>query len=266
MSIAAIVPIGDPRVSGYGNNLAVCLRSMVEFADVVILAQSRPAWDVIGQYTGDAKNVILISRPDNWFTNGYNGHTIDSNLSEAVGVAKELGITSALYMSSNWYIPTGSRDGLREQCESVKGWDYLYRGDQLGNRLFSASKRLPMIIEIASEYRYEFYGDKLAGSDIMVKRGDYSDNDYRMVIDVPFEITYEDMATKMNYKRCYADNLPKRNPVFSWDYWHKYFTDQLSRKYLSDLELDIFGKTIAYNTKPDYLSALFLQEAGYANN
>ena len=95
-------------------------------------------------------------------------------------------------------------------------------------------------------------------------RGNFQDKNDVMVIDVPFEITLDDLRYKMNFVRCYADELSKRKPTFDWSFWERYYLDKFKDKQPIDLPLDEYGQEIAANTKPEYLSHYFLRELSYA--
>ena len=144
MTIAAIIPIGDPRLNGYGNNLFTCLQSVVDFVDFTIIVQSHPAADALEPYLKPFENIYLISEESTWFKDGiYDGEQVDYSQHEALVWAKMLGATHVVYLSSNWYIPKSSQIPLRQYIEGLKEFGYLHRGDQLGGMLFGASKQLP---------------------------------------------------------------------------------------------------------------------------
>ena len=229
MTLAAIVPIGDPRVNGYGNNLDACLRSMSEFADMVILVQSHPARSILQPYING--NIELVSDVSTWFPHGvYDPLRFNRNVRMGEDVARSAGADLFIVLSSNWYIPATNREALRIWCDEVETWAWVYRGNQLAGQLFSASKRLPMIWRRGSGCYYTFSPDGLQTPEgfVTVERGDFHEYDNEMIIDVPLEITLDDMAGKMNFFRCYHDDLPKRNPVFDWEYWHRYFLGKMS--------------------------------------
>lgn len=265
--IAVIVPIGDPRLYGYGNVLSACLQSIDDFADLTILVQSQPAISALQPYALNLRNVKVISNSQTWFKDDiYDGKLIDRNLFYGAETARLAGADIIIYFSSNWYIPEGSQAGLRKYCNEITDFGYLYRGDQLANRLFSASKRLPMIVRAEADIHYLFSADKLINSNWKhdVKRGDYSKYDDIMIVDVPFEITRQDLTDKQNFTRCYTDVLPKRDPTFKWDYWHNYYSIRFAVKRPCHYPLDKYGQIIAANSKPEYLSHLFLKELSYA--
>lgn len=264
--IAGIVLIGDPKLYGYGNVLAECLQSFDDFCDLVILVQSHKAFDYLQSYVRPLTNTQVISNKSTWFKDGYDGKQLDRNIDIGMNFAQEQGAKIAIVLSSNWYIPERSRTALRDTCETCDGWDYLYRGDQLAGQLFSASKRLPMIIQIGSEYHYKFSSDGLENEykKIPTRRGDFSSHNDSMIIDVPFEITLDDLEGKLNFVRCYHDELVKRDPVFSWDFWNSYYIAKFKDKRHTNMQLDEYGARIAANTKPEYLSHLFLREIDYA--
>ena len=95
---------------------------------------------------------------------------------------------------------------------------------------------------------------------VSVESGDYSKYNGEMVVDVPFEITLADLEGKLNFFRCYHDDLPKRNPVFDWNYWHPYFTAKMSKWKMADMPLDKYGLMVAEASQPEYLSHQFLCE------
>ena len=259
MTIAAIVPIGDQRVNGYGNNLDACLRSMSEFADMVFLVQSHPARAILQPYVNG--NIELISNPSTWFPLGiYDPVRFNRNV--RIGEEAAAGADVFIVLSSNWYIPKASREALRRRCNAVQTWDYAYRGNQLAGQLFSASKRLPMIWRLGSGCYYTFSPDGLQTPEgfTTVESGDYSEYDGEMIVDVPLEITLEDYEGKMNFFRCYANDLPKRSPVFDWDYWHRYSLGKMQGWSNYPGVLDEYGQAIADASKPEYLSLLFLRE------
>jgi len=261
MTLAAIVPIGDPRVNGYGNNLAVCLRSMAEFADMVILVQSHPAASALYPFLTDT--ISLISNEATWFPNGvYDGRRFNKNVRIGETAAKQDGADVFILLTSNWYIPESSREALRIRCDETMGWDWAYRGNQLAGKLFSASKRLPAIWRDGSGCYPTLSPDGMQTpvGFVSVESGDYSGYDDEMIVDVPLEITLINMAGKMNFFRCYHDDMPKRNPVFDWDYWHPYYTAKMRYWKPTDIQLDEYGQAIADASKPEYLSHLFLKE------
>lgn len=261
MTLAAIVPIGDPRVNGYGNNLSVCLQSMAEFADMVILVQSHPAASALYPFLSDT--ISLISNESTWFSNGvYDGRQFNRNVRIGETAAKQEGADVFIVLSSNWYIPEASRFDLRIRCEMTKTWDWVYRGNQLAGQLFSASKRLPMVWRDGSGCVYTFSPDGLQTPDgfVAVERGDYSEYDNEMIVDAPLEITLADLEGKMNFFRCYHDDLPKRNPVFDWNYWKPYYRQKMSDWKTSVRPLDQYGEAIAEASRPEYLSHMYLAE------
>src|SRR5512139_1352774 len=100
MTIAAIIPIGDPRLHGYGNVLAECLQSIDDFADLTILVQSHPAKDALYPYIRTLRNVMVISDFSTWFVGGiYDGRQIDRNLDAGLDLAQGYGAQSVIYLS-----------------------------------------------------------------------------------------------------------------------------------------------------------------------
>ena len=79
MILAAIVPIGNPRINGYGNNLSACLQSMADLADMVILVQSHNARSALYPFVNGKTK--LVSNEKTWFRNGiYDRHQFNRNV------------------------------------------------------------------------------------------------------------------------------------------------------------------------------------------
>lgn len=265
--IAGIVPVCDPKLYGYGNVLAECLKSFDDFADMVVLVQSHDALDNLRPYLEPLQKTIAISDESTWYKGGiYDPKQTDQNVEIGIEYAKQRGADVIIILSSNWYIPERSRDGLYNVCRGVDDWDYIYRGDQLAGTLLSASKRIPAIIKIGSDFHFGFSTDYLENFNtrIPVRAGDYSSHNDSMIVDAPFEITLDDLAAKMNFIRCYNDVIPKRNPIFDWDFWEPYYLLKFRDKRHTNMKLDEYGKRIAANSKPEYLSHYFLRELNYA--
>lgn len=266
--IAAIVPIGDPRVNGYGHVLDTCLSSISEFADLVVIVQNQQAVSALYKYIDriSRKNIETISDPLTWFTGGrYDGEMFNKNIEIGEEYAANQGADVFITLSSNWYIPRTSMVRLRMRCETVETWDYIYRGNQVGGRIFSASKRLPMVWRDTSGCRYSYSPDGLntPGGFIPVERGDYSKYDGEMVIDVPFELTLSELEGRLNFFRCYHDNLPKRNPVFDWGYWEPYYLDKMQDwKIFYRITAEQYADEIRDGTRADYVGAHLMGKLG----
>jgi len=145
---------------------------------------------------------------------------------------------------------------LREKCENLEGnWGWYNLADQLGDQLSDAGARGPFIIRRGT-YRNGI--DSIEGDmeRIMNERGDFGAGD---VVDVQLEMPIVDLEAKMNYIRCYHDLLPKRNPVFDWPYWKKYYIWKMGNKPGWGQPLEHYGRLIADATRDDYVSAEVLR-------
>ena len=267
MKISILVPLGDLSKYGYANVFAECLQSMVEFADNVILYQSYHDATVHG-FIDKYKSVRVITGKANP-ADYLNWQEIDDGLYKAKIMA--VGYYEAdvvIYMGSDWYIPRSSFQSLYDVCEIMGDWAWLYKGNQLASRTFSASKRLPAIVRTneANICSYTPSRDRLVTPDgaYYSERGDFQAFNKQMIVDVPFEYTLEDLEGKMNAKRCYADLLPKRKPVFDWDFWKRYYVKRMQDWQSIGIWPDPYGYAISDKSQPDYLSHYFLKELNYA--
>jgi len=268
MKLAAIVPIGSLAEKGYQHVFEPCIRSIAEFADAVYLVQSindnRNLWQLEGLY-----NVNVISNPSTWFDGDYDGKQINRNLDLGCQAAKNNGADIAILMTSNCYIPVDSAYLLRWAINHIRSpFNFYYRGNFVAGKLFKPSKRLPYILNLSyfPETRFSFDPDGLFcdGEFISPSYGDFSQMEFETVIDVPLEMTLDELTDKLNFVRCYSDALPKRNAVFDWNYWKPYMIGKIAACTPSDKPLDKYGLEIARIIRDDFISHEILRELDYA--
>jgi hypothetical protein len=276
MKLAAICPIGNLNRMGYQNVAEPCINSMAEFADRVYLVQSMrddddaflwalDRWNnievVAGWHTYMARNVDGTQR--------FNSMRILENCNVGLKEAREEGCDAAVVLFSNNYIPEPSMEPLKRALKTMLSrgdpWAWHYRMDQLAGQLFHASVMMPFLVNLHSRPLMRIAFDAITDEQGVwkMKRGNFSECDGRAIVDVQLEMTVEDLAEKMNFIRCYADLVPKRSPVFSWDgYWRKYYIEKFKRKAKSDAPLSPTGQRIAELCEPDFVSREVLGALG----
>jgi len=93
---------------------------------------------------------------------------------------------------------------------------------------------------------------------VWMERGDFRP-DAPPVVDVQLEMTVEDLADKMNFIRCYSDLVPKRKPVFEWDYWFPYYVKKFEAKRRAGAGGGATFSAIARKSRPEFVSHRVLE-------
>ena len=264
MKLAIIVPVPDLTRFGYGRIAAECIGSMARIADVVHLMSSTrgdTAWQIARKYS----NVFLNSNESTWFARTPEGeewfdpYKVMENTNLMLGRLREAHYDVAACLMCNQYIPEAGE--FYQHCyqmleKDIPGY-WVYRMDQLGNQLFHASVKVPFIINLHSSTSARWSTDATAWDDGLIsrmERGNYTVLDAISVVDVQLEITREELAAKQNYIRCYHDILPKRKPVFEWDYWFPYYVDKFQKKLPAGTVTDPIGLAIAAKSESGFVS------------
>jgi len=272
MKIAAIVPIGYLDRMGYQHVWYECVGSIASFADHVYLVSSvREPGAVFTQ-----SNVTLISDEATWFARTpegaewFDAYRVMENVNSAAHLAASEGYDVGICLMVNNYVPDGTGKWLRACCEGMllKGFafEYLYRQDQLGDQLFSASVRLPFIVNLHLQY-VRFSADSLEvggslGDLYMMERDDFRASDFEAIVDVQLEMTVDDLREKQTFIRNYRDLVPKRPAGWDWDYWRHYYVEKFRQKRRAGTVTDPTGLAIAAKSRPDFVSHEVLGELG----
>jgi hypothetical protein len=123
---------------------------------------------------------------------------------------------------------------------------------------------MPFIFNTTIPNPYEFGIDSIRHNVDVIpwEYGQWQTHTDEAMVDVPLEMSVEDLADKLNDFRCYHDLMPKRNPVFDWSYWRGYYSHKFGQKSVSGEELSPMGKRIAAISQPHFVSHTVLQEIG----
>jgi len=266
MKLAIIVPVPDLTKFGYGRIAAECIGSMARIADKVELMSSTRNSDAAWRISCKYDNVFLKSYTSTWFSRTPEGeewfdpYKVMENTNLMLDRLREAHYDVAACLMCNQYIPEAHHEGFYQHCyrmlENIMSWSWIHRMDQLGDQLFRASARVPFIINLHMP-ALRWSTDALARRSTMLarmERGDYAHQDNVSVVDVQLEVTREELAAKQNYIRCYHDILPKRKPVFEWDYWFPYYVDKFRKKHRAGIVTDPVGLAIAAKSEPGFVS------------
>lgn len=268
MKLAGLCPIGSLADYGYQHVYWECIASQAQLCDEVFLFQSLDDPRNLPELLAAFQNVRLIS---NEFTLAPGGvYSVDHSKQRAQYDQKyirDAGFDVVLLLSSNWYISETRLEGVRRWCDSFYafgepvGW--IYRSDQLSDRLFHSSKRLPYLLRAdsypTSWLSYVPDGAFEWGELKNVESGNFSDYDQWSLIDVPMEMTLNELKAKIDFVRGYHDILPKRPEVFEWEYWQRYYFSKFKQKKMSAEKLSPTGKAIADKHRSDFVSEELLR-------
>jgi len=264
VKLAIIVPVPDLTRFGYGRIAAECIGSMARIADRVYLVSSSRNDEAACQVDCKYKNVFLSSNASTRFSRTPDGdewfdpYKVMENCNLGMREAKRDGYDVAACLMCNQYIPEASEFYQRcyRMLEYNTAWDWVFRMDQLGDQLFHSSVRVPFIVNLGkAQPQLRWSTDSLyTTGTVKMQRGDYAHQDHISIVDAQLEVTREELAAKQNYIRCYHDILPKRNPVFEWDYWFPYYVNKFRQKSPAGTVTDPAGVAIAKKSKPGFVS------------
>ena len=215
-------------------------------------------------------NLHYISNQDTWFQLDDDGDEIFDIWKVIDNVNYGLGLASmssdcAIVLEVNQYVPPGSIDRLRRNCEKacadgeLFGW--YFRGDYLAGQMFHANLRRPWIFPLPAKVRLTADGVLLDGVNIKLPhlRGNWPEENSGMVIDAQLELTPKDWEAKLNFIRCYKELEPSRSAVFEWDYWFPYMVNKYRKKHMGG-EMDEIGLKLFARRQPDFVSFMVLSE------
>jgi len=276
MKIGIQLPILTITDFGYQYNADISFRSLSKFADKVYCRLNSPINDELLTFKKKYRNIILISNKytqsiDN---NGNLIYNLDKNQIGNRYVLDQMrkdGIDLALNIHINQYIPEHAFESLRKQCQNIlienKPYGWLYKRYQLKDKLFHADVRLPWILNLQYKkplfYSPDSISDKFGTILASIQTGDFRRYNKEAIVDVPMELTLEDLKKIVLFTKNMAELRSKKKVQFERGFNEekqlKYYVDKFSAKYPSFEELDEIGKLIRENDNPDFLSHIILK-------
>jgi len=271
MKIAVVCALGWLDRNGYQHVYRECIGSMAEFAEVVYLVQSTRNRTGIAELMQLYPNIIHIADKRTWFSDYDDEHEItyplfhNRNLGIGMQAASMDGAECILGMQSNWYIPHANMTALRARCEAVirdsKDCAWLYRSTQYAGTLFHVSHHVKFIVN--PKHPECMVPGKVADKahKLFPPANQYAELEKTNVVDVPLEMTLEDLENIWNWYKCY-DGRVGGSMVFKWETFRKIY--QRSSRILSVCPVNPngAGALIARNSRPDFVSHIILRDMG----
>lgn len=277
MRIAVLCSTGPLDRYGYQHIYSPVIENLSAFATRVYLYSTTRSRENVDGLLARLSNVEYVSNEATWFDADDSGvkvfklTKIYDNLNLALEHARRDGMDCSFTISINQYIPENTWDGLRKLCQDMltteRPFEWFYRRSQLGNRLFHTDTRQPHLfnLQIDNPYRHACYDaieHRHTHQRHKISRVDSLSNlrakDHIATVDCPLEMTLQDMADKMDFIRCYSDVNPEAEPNFDWNTYFPYYAKKFSSKIISQDPLDATGKTIARNSRGDFVSWVIL--------
>lgn len=271
MKVSVVCAVGWLSSHGYQNVSSTCIGSMAEFADTVYLVQSTRDRRGVDELMHAYQNIIHIADRRTWFSDYEDEHEItfpyfhNRNLAIGMQTAAHDGAECILGMHNNWYIPRRNMAALRARCEATirngKPFEWLNRGMQLAHVLFHTSHHVPFIVnpKFPEHIVAGKVGDK--ARKFMPSANRYKTEDSTMVVDVPLEMTMEDLAAVWDFSFCYNGRVGGSR-VFRWETFRPIYHAGIRKKAVSNEPLDSIGEIIARNSRPDFVSHIMLKDFG----
>jgi len=276
MKIGIQLPILTITDFGYQYNADISFRSLSKFADKVYCRLNSPINDELLTFKKKYRNIILISNKytqsiDN---NGNLIYNLDKNQIGNRYVLDQMrkdGIDLALNIHINQYIPEHAFESLRKQCQNIlienKPYGWLYKRYQLKDKLFHADVRLPWILNLQYKkplfYSPDSISDKFGTILASIQTGDFRRYNKEAIVDVPMELTLEDLKKIVLFTKNMAELRSKKKVQFEHGFNKenqlKYYIDKFSAKYPSSEKLEDYGNKIAQNAKSNFLSKEILK-------
>ena len=254
--IGIVCPVGPVDRWGYQRNLAECVGSFCEFADLVVLVQSHEEAAGLGELAGRYGNLSVLANEQTWFHDGrYRAERVAFNRNLGADALRQVGCSSILHLDCNWYIPESSRAELRKACGEAQGVRWLFRGCQVGKWLFSPGMRLPNLHGPGARMALD---DDSAispdGATVRRESGFWPERGGQMVVDTELEVTWGELEERMNFVRCYADLAVDRSPVFDRRFWQAFYRRKYASRKRSGFELGKVGQAIAARHEAKFVS------------
>jgi hypothetical protein len=275
VKVAVIIPVGWIDRWGYERYLYECVGSFAHYADATILAGSHRETPGVKALLSACPRTAFVCDARTWFSLDAGGNEVFDfnrvNAAEnvALDVAREAGCDVALQASSNWYVTGSAWERIATRCTTMLLSDApyapLYIRYQLGGVLFHCNLMYPWIVNLRRDWRFVPVASvRGTGGGMMLEYDDYSAFDGEAVVDVPLEITVDELRDKTTYNRGYHDLSPKHPETFDWDYWRAYYVKKFGLKVRTHERPAGIGETIAAASRPEFVSNIVLRELGRA--
>ncbi len=277
MRIAISLATGPTHKWGYQHIYNECLSSQAEFADRVYLVQSTDDDTGIPEVLSKHSNIVFISNPSTWHHRPGETDEIMTtvpnmtefhmrNLTIGRYAAFRDGYRVVISSHTNWYIPRGNIDNLREYCERFHSTGQLtgklWLMAQFANRLWGPPASGDFLCNLTSMDKMEVwnYYPRLKFDRALAGTVPQNIEDICLV-DCPYEMTPDEFGSNQ-----------LRWPEYRTPHWdaEEYITrcaERLNRigfLHNGDLDLDYWGQLIATKSDPSFLSHSILEAIDHA--
>lgn len=275
MKLAVVCPIGPLDRFGYQYTYATALESYSLFADVIYLICSSRIGAQIADVSERFPKAVLISDEQTWYSLDEFGQEVfdiyqwDRNLQTGLRQAQQEWMDAAVVVPINAYIPETAialiQSKIRRMLEEDRPFEWVYRRFQLGSKLFIPDAGVPNIINLRlpRPYRVRYdWTESPHGEKIPISY-DHSHPDaaQEAFVDCPMEMTVDDLRDKMSFTKSYSQINPRALPQFDFQvHVTEYYLPKFLRKVMTDDPLDRFGRMIAQNSSPDFVSRYIIRE------
>jgi hypothetical protein len=277
MKIGIFLPVLTVSKYGYQQIYEIIIKNHTEYADVVYLRSNSKIDKKLTNCQAKYSNLKVIANT-NTYTYDKNGNLAYNTTQNTEGnkyVVNQMrsdGVDIAINLSINQYIPDNHWKNIVSQCKMIynnnEPYGYLYKQYQLGDVMFHADIRLPWIINLGHPDMICFASDSIIDSNnIILSRissGNFRRNNSKAIVDVPFEMTMQDLREKNDFTKNYADLRAINGEVSEYTPFDEqerieYYSRKMNKKIISKAKLDEYGILVSQATRPEYISQILLK-------
>ncbi|MBN1450071.1 MAG: hypothetical protein JW963_03575 [Anaerolineales bacterium] len=271
--IAVLIAVGPLDRYGYQHIYMPVLDNLSAFAACIYLCSSTRNRNGVDKFLNLFPNTIYISNENTWLPVNNQGREVFSlyplaeNTNRMVEIARADGMDCVALFSINQYLPEENRKCFLEECLAMisnnEPFRWMYKRIQLGGRLFEIDRRVPFVINLHFPQRIMVEADAVrlpeSGEYYRNTLGDFRDKKSISTVDVPRELTQQDLEELRCFIRNYDETNPGVDPTFIWerDKWRE-VTKYSAKRFSSD-PLSPTGRIIARNSRPDFVSQYLLK-------
>jgi len=273
LKVALLVAVGPLDRYGYQYSYLPVLENLSAFATRIYMTSSTRSRVGIDEVLERFPNIVYKSDESTWFSLDENGNEhfslspLEANSNAMLDLARSDGMDCASIFSINHYLPEENQQAFINDCqnllESGQPFHWLYKRIQLAHQLFEVDRRVPWVINLHYPEKLKIISDTLyfpeSGRSYRSTLGEFQDKNFISSVDVPREMTRQDLEEMRCFIRNYDETNPGVDPTFVWerDGWRE--VKKYSAKQFSPDPLSPTGQIIAQNSRPDFVSQLLLK-------
>jgi len=273
LKVAALVAVGPLDRYGYQHIYMPVLDNLSAFAARVYLCSSTRNRSGVDEILRRFSNVVYVSNENTWLPLDDHGQETFSllplmeNTNKMLEIACADGMDCAVLFSINQYLPEENQRNFLDDCQSMidnnEPFRWMYKRIQLGDRLQIVDRRVPFILNLHYPAVMVIEADSLrlpdSGEYYRSTLGDFRAKNVISTVDVPREMTPQDLEELRCFIRNYDEINPGVDPTFIWerDKWRE--VTKYSAKQFSSDPLGPTGRVIAENSRPEFVSQYLLK-------